>query len=205
MRLDYFNAENNYGGLSVNSEIMNLGGEVSYAFQYWDEKDKTIEIRAFFGQNLLANGPANRYAFNLGGQTGTQDVTYENYMFGRNQTSGMWANQRIENQGGFKTTSTYGTTNGSLFATNLYLELPYIPMVGLYADFGLFDNAGTMESASDAGLALRVSKYLGVYFPIYESDNLTNSYPAGTKYGEKIRFTLTLTGFSISKLMQGVL
>ena len=205
VRLDYFNAENNYGGLSIDSEIMNLGGEVTYAFQYWDEKDKTIEIRAFFGQNLIANGPANRYAFNLGGQTGAQDVTYENYMFGRNQTSGLWANQRIENQGGFKTTSTYGTTNGSLFATNLYIQLPYIKLVGVYADFGLFDNAGTMESASDAGVAIKASKFFGVYFPIYESDNLKNSYPAGTTYGQKIRFTLTLQGFSLSKLMQEVL
>lgn len=205
LRLDYYDAINNSntGGVvgPLSSDLMNLGIEFEYTLEYWDRKNKTISIRAFMGQNLFSNGTkADRYGFALGGQTGTQDVTYEQYMFGRNQASGLWNNQRLENQGGFKTTSDF-VTNGSMFTTNIYAELPYIPIIGAYADFGMFDQAGTMQTVSTAGLGVRFSDRLGIYFPLYESDNLKASFLDGIKYGEKIRFTLNLSGISLSKLI----
>lgn len=208
VRLDYYNSQNNdpyFPGLSYSSEALNLGIEMQYEFEYWDKKNKSVSLRVFLGQNLLTNGASNRYAFALGGQTGLQDVTYDQYLFGRNRTEGLWANQRIENQGGFKTTSLYGLTNGSLFATNFYVELPYIPFVGFYADYGLFDNAGTMEAVMDAGLGFKISDRLGVYFPLYESSNLKNSYLPGTTYANKIRFTLNLQGLTLGKIIPSVL
>ncbi len=204
LSLDYYDVVNNSGGVvgPLSSDLMNLGIEFEYAVEYWDKKNKTFTIRAFLGQNLFYNGAiSNRYGFALGGQTGTQDVTYDQYMLGRNQTSGLWANQRLENHGGFKTTSEFGVTNGSMFTTNIYTDLPFIPLIGAYADFGMFDNAGTMEMVSDAGLGIRIADRFGVYFPLYESSNLKASFPDGTRYGEKIRFTLNLSGMSLSKLI----
>lgn len=205
VRFDYFNAKNNYGSTVSNSEVANLALEMDYEFEYWDKKNKSVSLRVFLGQNLLTVGAANRYAFALGGQTGSQDVTYDQYMFGRNRTEGLWANQRVDNHGGFKTTSLYGATNGTLFATNFYIELPFIPLVGLYADFGLFDNAGTMEAVSDAGIGIKFTDRIGVYFPLYESTNLKNAYLPGTTYAQKIRFTLDLTGFTLNKIIPSVL
>lgn len=203
IRLDYFMLENSIFGISTSSDLLNSGVEAKYTFEYWDRKDKKVSIRAFLGQNIFYNGTkSDRYGFALGGQTGTQDVTYEQYMFGRNRDQGLWSNQRIENHGGFKTTANYGITNGMLFATNFYLELPYVPLLGVFVDYGMFDNSGNMETVMDAGLGLKMSDRFAVYFPLYESDNLLNAHPDGTSYGEKVRFTLDLTGFSVSNLIK---
>lgn len=205
LQLDYYDALNNNPVGAVgpqSSELMNLGIELKYELEYWERKGKHISLRAFVGQNLFYNGLiSNRYGFALGGQTGTQDVTYDQYMFGRNRTTGLWGNQRLENHGGFKTTALFGVTNGSMFATNLYFELPYIPLAGIYADYGMFDNAGTMEAVSDAGFGVKMTDRFAVYFPIYESANLRNSYPEDTKYAQKIRFTLNLAGFKLKEII----
>jgi len=42
----------------------------------------------------------------------------------------------------------------------------------LFADFGMFDNAGTIETVYDAGIGLRIADKIGIYFPLYESANL---------------------------------
>lgn len=206
VRFDYYNVSNSVFSIINESDLLNAGVELEYNLEYWDRKNKSIDLRVFLGQNLFYNGIQNgRYGFSLGGQSGTQDVTYEQYMFGRNEVDGLWSNQRLDNQGGFKTVSGFGTTTTTLFAANLYAQLPYIPVVGVFADYGMFDNGGTFETVMDAGLGLKLSNQFAIYFPLYESDNLKNAFPDGTEYGEKIRFTLNLSGLSLSKLVSNVL
>lgn len=205
-RLDFLNVADENPLISESSSLMNSGIELDYSFEYWDRKDKSLNLRLFFGQNLFYNGVINdRYGFALGGQSGSMDVMYDHFLYGRNETSGLWSNQRIENQGGFKTTSNFGVTNGSLIAGNFYAQLPFIPLVGVFADYGVFDNAGTMVSAYNMGLGIRISSKFAVYFPLLESDNLKNSYPDGSNYASKIRFTIDLNGLSPQKLIPNAL
>lgn len=213
VKLDYFNMTDNFGSIPK-SDLMNLGLDANYQITYLRRmkgngrmNTKSVSLRVFLGQNLFYNGPqSGRYGFSLGGQTGTQDVTYDQYMFGRNETSGLWANQRIENQGGFKTVSSFGTSTQMVFGSNIVIEIPYLPFAVAYADYGIFtDSFGDNQPVSDAGLGLRISSAFAVYFPLYESTNLKNSYLPGTNYGEKIRFTLNLKGLSLSKLLPATL
>jgi hypothetical protein len=205
VHFDYFNTKTQIGILSNSSELINSSITGKYKFNYWKKKKKDVEIRAFFGKNLFYNGlKSNRYGFSIGGQSGTQDVVYDNYMFGRNQQTGIWSNQRIENQGGFKTTSNYGVSTNLLFTTNIYAELPYIPFIGVFSDWGVFDQSGQLVTVADFGLGIRVSDRLGVYFPLLESTNLKNSFSTN-KYGEKIRFSLKLEGFNLSEIFSGIL
>ena len=198
VRLDYLNGRiESVLGISSFS-VMNAGVELTYELEYWKRKGKSIQFRGFFGQNLLYEGiQQGRYGFYLGGQSGTADVTYESFFFGRNESSGFWANQRLENQGGFKTTSNFGNSTDMLAAFNVYTEIPYVPLVGAFADYGVFDNNGETVSAVNIGLGVKFNSIFGVYFPLYESDNLKASFPDGTRYGEKIRFTLNLNGFNL--------
>ena len=87
-----------------------------------------IEFRAFFGKiyNYKADtyGLPYRYSYSLSGTSGFQDVFYEEYFMGRNETTGLWGSQRMENLGGFKSNSWYGTTNNWLTSGNVYLDLP---------------------------------------------------------------------------------
>ncbi len=181
--------------LNSNRKNINLLADAKYKFKYLDKKDKklrkSIEIRAFMGTNLFRNFAFDaKYAFAPGGQTGNQDYFYNSYLMGRNETSGLFSQQRLNNQGGMNTTSTFGTNNNWLFTSNLYLELPYIPLIGVYGDLGLAEVAGNTEMFYDLGIGVRLlSGIVGVYFPIYESSNMVDT---SLKYSQKIKFVLNL-------------
>lgn len=204
LRADYYNVSETVGLTATAKDLLNAMVELKYRLEYWKQKDEFAEIRIFFGQNLFYNGAQDvRYGFALGGQTGTMDVFYENYMFGRNETSGLWSNQRIENQGGFKTNSMIGTTNQMMFTANIFVDIPYLPMAGVFADYGMFeDNSGTMQSAYDMGIGLRIADKFAIYFPIYESDLIRNSFATDVKYWNKIRFVLNMNGINPAEIIQ---
>tara|TARA_B100000809_G_C15131020_1_gene528409 strand:+ start:606 stop:3605 length:3000 start_codon:yes stop_codon:yes gene_type:complete len=206
-RIHQFNSEIqvDYVNQFENSlDLANLSISAKYKLEYWAEKNKSIEIRAFLGANLFTNGGLfNNYGFSPSGQTGSQDYFYENYLIGRNATDGMWSQQRLNNQGGMNTTSPFGVSNTMLFTTNLYLTLPYVPLVGIYSDMGITEIGGSTEIMYDAGLGLRfIDNNFGIYFPLVESQNLIDAYETGIKYGQKIKFTLNLNAFNPEKLMQ---
>lgn len=205
VQFDYMDVKSRIGITSYQSELLNMGVEGRYKFTYWKKKKKEIELRAFLGKNLFYQGDKNtRYGFSLGGQSGTQDVNYDNYMFGRNEQNGIWTNQRIDNQGGFKTTSSYGTSTNMIFAANLYSELPFIPLLGVFSDWGVFDQNGTLITVADFGVGIRFADRFGIYFPLIESTNLKSAF-GSTNYGEKIRFSLKLEGFNLREIFSGVL
>jgi hypothetical protein len=204
LRADYYNVNETIGISNPTKDLLNGMLELKYRLEYWKEKDEFVEIRVFFGKNLMYNGAQDlRYGFAIGGQTGTMDAFYENYMFGRNEINGLWSNQRIENQGGFKTLSGVGTTNQMLFTTNLFFDLPYVPMLGIFADYGMYeDNAGNMESVYDLGIGLRIADKFAIYFPVYESDLIKNSFATDVKYWNKIRFVLNMNGLNPAEIIQ---
>jgi hypothetical protein len=212
LRLDYYNISTSILSSNDQSDLMNGSLELKYNLLYWKKKKEHVEVRAFFGQNLFYNGVQNvRYGFALGGQSGYMDAFYEHYMFGRHEPEGLWSNQRIENQGGFKTVagpgngaSTYGASTTMVGSANFYIDIPYVPLIGLFADLGVFDSSGTIATVYDFGIALRAEDRFGIYFPLYESDNLANSFLPGTKYVQKIRFTLSLDGIKPAEIVQAV-
>jgi hypothetical protein len=108
--------------------------------------------------------------------------------------------------GGFKSTSYYGTTMNWMTSANLYVQLP-IPkfnQIGLFADAGLFHNGVTTNTAINTGLAVRLGDVFGLYFPLWMSQQLDDSF-GNSRYAEKIRFTLRLNivnkGLKISELL----
>lgn len=206
LRADYYNSNEKIDLLTYQRDLLNAMIDIKYRFEYWKKKNEFVEVRFFFGQNLFYKGDLDlRYGFALGGQTGTMDAFHENYMFGRNETTGLWSHQRIENHGAFKTNSMVGTTNQMLFTTNFFIDLPYIPLAGIFADYGIYeDNAGNMESVYDLGIGLRIADKIAVYFPIVESDILKNSFATDVKYWNKIRFVLNMNGINPSNVIQSV-
>ncbi|UKN00419.1 M1 family metallopeptidase [Paracrocinitomix mangrovi] len=201
-RVDYVDYNYDVGAINVPGQLMNGQVAVKYGIQYWPKKKKSVELRGYFGQNFMYNGTENnRFGMSLAGQSGTQDVFYEWWMMGRNESSGFYGNQRIENQGGFKTVSDSLTTTSMLFGTNLIFEIPYLPVV-LYADFGMLDRNGTMITAYDFGAGIRFSDVFGVYFPIVESSNM---YSTATKYWNRIRLTINMNGLRPAEIIRKVL
>lgn len=180
--------------LTTDESYARITGEATYKFRYMRRKQKRwISLRVFGGQQYIRNfttANAYNYSMSLAGMSGSQDIFLDEFYFGRGEYSGFWSQQRQENLGGFKSTSYYGTTAYGMATSNLYVQLP-VPsgLLGVFADGGLFHNGVTVHSAFQTGLAIRLGDVIGVYFPLYMSKQLNDSF-VNAKYAEKIRFTL---------------
>lgn len=182
---------------NTSDQIARISAEGTYRFRYMRKKQKRwIDLRLFAGQQYIREfDPSTtgyQYSMSLAGASGQQDLFVDEFYFGRNNISGIWSQQRQENMGGFKSTSNYGTSAIGMAAANLYVQLP-LPtgIIGLFADAGVFHNGVGPREAYQFGAAIRLSNYFGIYFPIWMSKELNDSFGV-SKYGEKIRFTLKL-------------
>jgi hypothetical protein len=185
----------------VDLNMKRITTSANYRLKYLrNNMERWIELRVFAGKMNLNNYISPfwgqyAYAMSLSGTDGAQDLFFEDYYFGRGQMNGMWSQQRAENMGGFKSTSIFGTTEDWMLSTNILFQLP-IPSFSIlygFADAGIFDDKSTSDTqyAINTGLALRISNVFGLYFPLWMSEDLNNSY-SGTNYAERIRFTLKL-------------
>lgn len=186
------NARASYIQSNLNDEMARASVEVKYKWNYYIKKKRNyIELRAFALNNFIydVNSAynANRYAAPVSGRTGAQDLFMEEYYFGRNEVSGMWANQHNNDMGGFGSASGL-TANESMVMANFYAPLPILThVVGVFADYGLISNNGVQQEVYDLGLGIRMGEVFGIYFPIVQSANLQNS-----NYGQSIKFSLKL-------------
>lgn len=223
----HVNARNEYlTNTNTSDEYGRATLEVEYSFRYKKEEGRRlikgrgskaakgwISVRGFIGKQYLShfdkavNG--YQYSMSLAGTDGKQDWFTEEYYFGRNAISGIWSQQRQDNMGGFKTTSYYGTTSDMLTSGNLYIQLPVKPGIfGLFADVGAFwNNTGSsvkVNSAADAGAAIRLGDTFSVYFPIWMSKQLSDSF-GNSHYGTKIRFSVHFNLFRKPLQLKGIL
>lgn len=174
-----------------------------YGFRYMRKnKERWVELRGFYGNQYLRNYvnqialPGRfggyQYGMSLSGTDGQQDLFTEDYYFGRNEVAGLWSQQRAENMGGFRSTSYFGTTDRWMATGNLWMQFPYIPsFIGGFVDAGVFHNGTGTSTAINTGLGIKIRDIFGVYFPIWMSQELSDSF-GNSRYGEKIRFTLNL-------------
>jgi hypothetical protein len=193
--------------LTDNSATGRLSIEGVYRFRYLKNKMKRwIELRGYYGNSYFNNASLiyqERFSMGVAGGTGYQDFFYEEYYLSRGNTD-VYAQQRSENFGNLKTGGVSASTNEWMTAGNLYFQLPFKPGIfGIYSDIVTFQKYGKVNTYIDGGLAIRLGKVMGIYFPLIANSTLTDVLP--TKYGERIRFSLKMnivnTGFSLSNLM----
>jgi hypothetical protein len=193
-----------YAANPVNSDNFSRSSvAATYKYRYVKNKrSRWVELRLFAGNywnfNMYNSGNATDYGYALSGASGSQDIFVEDYFFGRSAQSGIWSQQRLDNMGGFRSSigngksGYFGTTSSWMTTANFYLQSPIGPNIfGIYADFGLFDQAykSTPTQVYDLGLAIRLGTIFGIYFPVVQSDNITKAY-SSANYLERIRFTL---------------
>jgi hypothetical protein len=167
----------------------------SYKFK---QKNKGVDIRLFAGSFIATDEVnAGHYRFRMSGWRGYQDYLYDNIYLGRTETSGILANQFVENDGGFKFYSANGQSGKWLAALNVKSSLGNLKLpVGLYADLGTCADDGIRNDQVlyDAGVYISLRKNIfEVYFPVL----LCNDFKAyktanDLTYPETIRFTLNI-------------
>lgn len=169
--------------------------ELTYRYKYAKNKNKSwIELRGFIGGFWYNHILDHRYDMSLAGSNGAQDVFLEDYFFDRSVNATGSNSQRLDNMGAFKNSGNdMLTTNQWMASGNIYIQLPVKPGIfGVFADFGGFQRGNTFyKEYINTGIGVRLGKIFGVYFPVYMSKNLEDTY-GNAKYGEKIRFTLKM-------------
>lgn len=198
-----------YTDVNSTEEVARILFETTYKYRYLRKNMKRwVELRLFAGQQYIrkfSNGNAYTYSMSLSGASGSQDLFVDEYYFGRNQSTGLWSQQRDENQGGFKSTSTLGTSSIGIGSGNLYVQLPVkgLGFLGLFADMGVYHDGTKLNSLANTGVGIRLGSIFGIYFPIWMSSQLENSYP-NLNYAERIRFTLKFNPFNQPLKIKGL-
>jgi len=175
-----------------NDNMLRISSATQFEFKYLRNKmDRWISLRAYIGYNLYSKSSSwimpDKYMMSLSGAAGTQDNYLENYYFDRYNTAGI---QRYDNMGGFR--STYNLLSNSWMASvNATMQLPIKPdLFVAFADFGLRPNSNPnnpVTSFVNTGLGIKISSFVGIYFPLWRSWNMSNMY---ANYGKEIRLTL---------------
>lgn len=126
------------------------------------------------------------------------DYLFDYNYYGRSETSGLFSQQFIEAEGGFKSKLQPAFANQWLVATNASISL-WPTWVFAYGDVGLVKNKGfSPEFVYDSGIRVSlVQDYFEVFFPVYSNLGWEITQP---DYDQKIRFIVTIDINTLIKL-----
>ncbi len=155
------------------------------------QNNRQLNLRFFAGKFLRNkttgyNDP-NFYSFALDRPT---DYLFDYSYLGRSEDSGLYSQQIVISEGGFKSRINNPFANDWMATTNASINL--WRWIEVYGDAGLLKNKGTRERfVYDAGMRLNlVTDYFELYLPFYSNNGWEIAQP---KYEEKIRFIITVS------------
>ncbi len=170
-------------------QYANNFSKISLDFRYrkLTDKNRQFDFRLFAGTFLHNNTEGDFFSFSLDKPS---DYLFDYSYLGRSENSGVFSQQIIISEGGFKSIFENQYANQWLVSTNVSIGL--WRWIEAYADAGFVKNHS--ENAYfryDSGIRLNfVHNILELYFPIQSSLGFEPSLP---DYSSKIRFVLTLS------------
>jgi len=174
-----------YADFQVGSKFSKFS--FNYEFRKLFESNRQINIRAFAGTFLKNNTNPNSNYFSFALDRPTDYLFDYNYL-GRSEDSGIFSQQYIEAEGGFK--SKLETPFANQWITTLNTSTTLWKYILAYGDIGLVKNKLTKPKfVYDSGIRINlVTDYFEIYFPVYS--NL--GWEMGQQnYDQKIRFKFT--------------
>lgn len=174
---------------SVDLQVAEQFGKSSFTLEYRKllNNNRQLNVRFFGGAFFYNDLPESDYfSFALDRPT---DYLFDYNYYGRSETSGIFSQQIIMAEGGFK--SSLETKYANQWITTLNGNTTIWKWVFAYADIGLVKNRDTSPKfLYDSGIrASIVQDYFEVFFPVYSS----NGWEIGQgNYDQKIRFIATL-------------
>jgi hypothetical protein len=172
-----FQVAKNFGKVSVNYEYRNLS-----------ESNRQFNFRFFAGTFLYNNTNPNSNYFSFALDRPTDYLFDYNYL-GRSESSGIFSQQIIIAEGGFK--SKLSPAFANQWMTTINSSASIWKYIEAYGDLGLVKNKGNnAEFVYDSGIRLNLlTDYFELYFPVYS--NL--GWEIGQeRYDQKIRIKFTL-------------
>jgi hypothetical protein len=150
------------------------------------QNDTQLNLRFFFGKFIHNNTNSDFFSYAVDRPT---DYLFDYDYLGRSEESGLFSQQLIIAEGGFKSKLEPAFANDWMLTTNASVNL--WKWIELYGDAGFVKNKG--ESAKflyDSGIRLNlVTDYFELYFPLYSNNGWEIGRP---NYDQRIRFIVTL-------------
>ena len=165
-------------------------GKLSFNYTYRKlfENNRQLDLRFFAGSFLYNKTETNNNYFSFALDRPTDYLFDYNYL-GRSETTGIYSQQIIIAEGGFK--SKLETPFSNQWISTINGSTSIWQWVHVYGDVGLVKNKGlNPKFVYDSGIRLSlVQDYFEVYFPIYSNLGWEIGQP---NYDQKIRFQFTL-------------
>jgi len=160
----------------------------SYEYRHLFKNNRQINLRTYSGLFLYNNtaSDADFFSFALDRPT---DYLFEYNYLGRSEDSGLFSQQYIDAEGGFK--SQLNPAFANQWITTLNASTTLWKYILVYGDIGLVKNKfAPSKFVYDSGVrANLVTDFFEIYFPVYSN---LGWEVAQANYDEKIRFRITL-------------
>ncbi|MFD1061662.1 metalloprotease [Winogradskyella litorisediminis] len=161
---------------------------VNYEYRKLAKNNRNYNFRFFAGTFLKNNTDLNSNYFSFALDRPTDYLFDFNYL-GRSEATGIFSQQLIVAEGGFKSQLDTSFANQWITTTNFGASIwRYIEA---YGDLGLVKNRGfDPKFVYDSGVRLNlVPDYLELFFPVYSNNGWEIAQP---NYAEKIRFVISV-------------
>ena len=186
----YFNTKTeliHHTNFVTDLQLANSFGKASVEFQYRNlfENNKQLNLRFYAGSFLYKNTNSEFFSFGIDRPT---DYLFDYNFYGRSESSGLFSQQFIMGEGGFK--SKFENRYANQWITTVNGSFNVWNWVEIYGDAGVYKNKFQSEKfIYDSGVRLNlVTDYFELYFPVYSN----NGWEFQPNYSERIRFVVTL-------------
>lgn len=192
MNLRFTDVDNNildYTSWFVDAQHSSDFSKVAFELEYRKlyQSNRQLNLRFYAGKFLRNNTESDFFSFALDRPT---DYMYDLSYLGRSESTGLYSQQIIISEGGFKSKFENPFANDWIATTNASTNI--WRWVEAYGDLGLLKNKGeNTRFVYDSGIRLNlVTDYFELYFPIYSNNGWEITQD---NYGERIRFMVTLS------------
>ena len=179
----------NHFGLSSNVQIAGNFGKLTSEIGYGKlfENNRQINMRFYAGVFLYNKTQSDFFSFALDRPT---DYMFDYNYLGRSESTGIYSQQYIIAEGGFK--SKIATPYANRWITSFNASYSIWNWIEVYGDVGLIKNNSTpAQFVYDSGIRLNlVTDYFELYFPVYSNNGWEI---AENNYNEKVRFIVTFS------------
>jgi hypothetical protein len=171
---------------------------LNYEYRKLFESNRQINLRFYLGAFIYNNTDpsSNYFSFALDRPT---DYLFDYNYLGRSEASGIFSQQLIIAEGGFK--SKLNTPFANQWMSTMNFSTTIWKYIQGYTDLGVVKNKyNTLKFVYDTGIRLNlVTDYFEIYFPLYSNLGWEIGNP---QYDEKIRFVFTVDPKSLLGLFR---
>lgn len=171
--------------LQISSKFGKVATELHYRKLF--ENNRQISLRFYAGAFIFNSSNSDFFSFGL---DRPNDYMFDYNLLGRSETTGIYSQQYVYGEGGFK--SKLDTRYANQWITTVNGTFNIWNWIQIYGDAGMLKNKyDKVKFVYDSGLHFNlVPDYFELFLPVYSSNGFSLN---DANYGQQIRFVVTLS------------